>query len=379
VSDQVLIYADTARFPELRHEVPLLVIDPFLYAELDGQRHVVVSALETSRIDAVGGFQLHPPEEFGQDELRARGLKSDEIRREVILRACRGIGITSAVVPFGFPVHLADHLRENGIELRADPELFERRRRAKNDAEVAGIRRAQRAAEAGMNAARELLRRATPNDGGLLLDGDPLTSERIKRAIDETFVAHGCAADEFIVAHGPQGAVGHDSGSGLIAPGEPVVIDLWPRDRESACYADMTRTFVVGEPPPEIVEWHRLCVEALERSLAETRPGVRGRALYDLACDVFEEHGHPTQRTKEEGRPLDEGFFHGLGHGVGLEVHEQPGLGIVGHEELVPGDVVTIEPGLYRQGFGGCRVEDLVLVTADGAENLTQFPYELEP
>ena len=141
----------------------------------------------------------------------------------------------------------------------------------------------------------------------------------------------------------------------------------------------MTRTFVVGDVPDELVEWQRLVREALDRCLAGIRPGVTGRVIHDIACEVFEEHGHPTTRTKEAGKPLEDGFFHGLGHGVGLEVHEEPALGMVGRKELVASDVVTVEPGLYRPGFGGCRLEDLVLVTDEGAENLTSFPYDLEP
>jgi Xaa-Pro aminopeptidase len=141
----------------------------------------------------------------------------------------------------------------------------------------------------------------------------------------------------------------------------------------------MTRTFVVGEPASELVEWQGLCREAIDRSLREIRAGVKGSVPNDAACEVFEEAGYPTQRTKGDGELLEHGFFHSLGHGVGLEVHEEPSLALVGHDELVAGDVVTIEPGLYRPGFGGCRLEDLVLVTEDGAENLTSFPYDLQP
>jgi Xaa-Pro aminopeptidase len=379
MAEQVLIYADTVRSPELRHEVPLLVGDPFLYAERDGTRYVLTNVLEANRIDGVGTYEVHLSDEYGLDELIKEGRKPDEIRNELLLRACRAFGIDDAVVPFWFPLELADFLRENGIQLRPDSDLFDDRRRVKNAAEIDGIRRAQRAAEAGMGAARDLLAAAEQTNGTLTVDGEALTSERIKLAIGKAFTELDCTADEFIVAHGPQGASGHDMGSGPIAPGEAVVIDLWPKDRESACYADMTRTFVVGEPPEEIVEWQRLCKEALDRSLEAVKAGVKGREVYDISCDVFEERGYPTQRTKEPGKALDEGFFHGLGHGVGLEVHEQPGLGFIGRKELLAGDVVTIEPGLYRQGFGGVRLEDLVLVTEDGAENLTDFPYDLEP
>ena len=150
-------------------------------------------------------------------------------------------------------------------------------------------------------------------------------------------MANGCSCDEFIVSHGAQSAIGHHMGAGPIVPGEPIVIDIWPRDRESACFADMTRTFVVGEPTDELVEWQRLVKEALDRSLELIRPGVRGRAVYDAACEVFESAGYTTQRTKEPGTALDHGFFHGLGHGVGLEVHEAPGMGLAGSDVLSGG------------------------------------------
>ena len=230
-----------------------------------------------------------------------------------------------------------------------------------------------------MDTARDLLRRATPNGTGLLLDGEPLTVERVKSAMSQTFAAHGATADEFIVAPGPQGAVGHDMGSGPIHAGVPIVVDIWPRDNESFIYCDMTRTFVVGDVPEDVRVWHRLCKEALDRAISEIKDGADGRAIFDGTCEIFEGAGEPTQRTKEQGKALADGFFHGLGHGVGLEVHEQPGLGLASKLPLVAGDVVTVEPGCYRAGYGGVRLEDLVLVTADGAENLTHYPYELEP
>jgi Xaa-Pro aminopeptidase len=378
VPDQVLIYADTVRSPEMRHEVPVTVPDPFVYLEVNGDRHIVGHTMELARLGHLGA-QLHPFEEFGIDALVREGRSLLEIYRELNLRACKGIGVTAARVPFWFPVDIADHLRANGIELTPDREFFNARRRAKNAFELEGVRRAQRAAEAGMETARQLLVAAEPNGDGLVLDGEPLTVERVKAAMTQTFIEHDCTTEEFIVAPGAQGAVGHDMGSGPIRAGEPLIIDVFPRDLASTCFADMTRTFVVGEPPAEIAEWQVLVREAVERSIAAVRPGATGREVFDISCDVFEEHGHPTLRTKEIGKPLRDGFFHSLGHGVGLEVHEEPSLGMVGEKTLVPGDVVTIEPGLYRQGFGGVRLEDLVLVTEDGHENLTQFPYDLQP
>ncbi len=375
----VVIFGDTLRVPELRHEVPIGIGDPFLYLERDGVKHIVIGSLDLPRVRELPGLEAHALQEFGVDELVEQGLRPLEIRLETTLRAVRELGVARPVVPVGFPLAIADRLRSEGIELEVDEDYFDDRRRVKNEAELAGIRRAQRAAEAGMDAARDLLRSARGNGDGLRVDGEPLTVERVKRPMSLSFLEQGTTADEFIVSHGPQSAVGHHMGAGPIRAGEPIVIDVWPRDNESACFADMTRTYVVGEARGEIVEWHRLCLEALEHALDDIKAGVPGRSVYDATCDIFEREGYPTGRTKEPGVVLEDGFFHGLGHGVGLEVHEAPGMGIASQKDLVRGDVVTVEPGLYRPGYGGCRLEDLVLVTENGAENLTHYPYDLEP
>src|SRR6478752_5377172 len=157
----VLIYGDTFRSPELRHEVPLGIPDPFLYVERDGARHIAIGAMEIPRLEELGLFELHPGEEFGSDDLIAQGLSYAEVRRETTLRAVQKLGVTKATVPETFPLWLADKLRAAGVELTTDGESFEDRRRVKTEQQLAGIRRAQRAAEAGMDAARDLFRRAT--------------------------------------------------------------------------------------------------------------------------------------------------------------------------------------------------------------------------
>jgi Xaa-Pro aminopeptidase len=380
VSEDVLIYGDTERSPTMRHELPLVIGDPFLYLEAGGRRVVLTNSLERDRLArAAPDVELVLGEELGLDDLVGAGVPRHEIDLELCARLCARLGLRTAAVPPELPVALADRLRADGLELRADHDLFEQRRRVKSAAELAGVRRAQAAAQAGIAAGAALLREAKIAGDELRRDGAPLTAEDVRAAIRGVCAARGAPAPaDLIVARSDRFPGGHDPGHGPLAPGVPITVDLWPRDEESGCWADMTRTFVVGEPSAATVEMHALSVEALERSLAAARPGVLGRELYDIACDVFEGAGHPTKRTKTPGETLTEGFYFSLGHGVGLEVHEAPGLGRGGAEPLVAGDVLAVEPGTSRGGEAA-RVEDLVRVTGDGIEHLTDYPYDLAP
>jgi Xaa-Pro aminopeptidase len=378
VDRTVLIYGDTVRSPELRHEIAHSVTDAFLYVEHGGSRYAIVRSLEVERMAEVPDLQPLPFEAFGFDELTAEGGDAEAAMLEVMARGCAEIGVRQAVVPAAFALSVAERLAASGIELRVDQPLFNRRRRIKSVGELDGIRRAMRAAEAGTRAVAEHLRAAESHDGWLYLDGQQLTCEFLQEEVQRRFIEHGANAEDLIVAHGPQTCIGHHMGSGAIRQGEPVTVDLWPRDRASACYCDMTRTFVVGPVSDELRMYHSLSKEALERAVEAIEPGVTGDQLHRIASAVFERAGQPTRVSKPQGEVLLDGFFHGLGHGVGLEVHEPPLLDL-GGERVVAGDVIAIEPGCYRQGYGGVRLEDLVLVTDDGAERITDLPYALEP
>ncbi|HKX47580.1 MAG TPA: M24 family metallopeptidase [Gaiellaceae bacterium] len=375
----VLVIGATNTSPELRHEIPVDIMDPFLYAEVDGRRVAVVWSIEGDRISAVDpSLEIIHAETFPIDELVRAGVDLYELSPTNTVRMVESLGLRNARVPAAFPIEHADALRAAGVELIPDQRLFDDRRRRKTPLELEGIYRASRAAEAGMAAIASLLARSEAGDGGRLVDGEPLTCELLREAAKEAFTAAGCRGDDLIAAHGPQSAEGHSHGSGRVSNDDVLVCDLFPRDAESACYSDMTRTFTVGAPDPEIETWHRQTRDALELARELVRPGANGPELFKAVCGHYERLGHPTNLSKPEGTVLREGFNHSLGHGVGLEVHEAPSLGKSGHE-LVVGDVITLEPGLYRHGFGGVRLEDLVVVTENGCETITDFPYDLDP
>jgi Xaa-Pro aminopeptidase len=382
MAPDILIHGDTHSSAALRHELPLGIIDPFSYFEVSGRRVAVVTSMEAGRVkEAAPDVEVIDPYSLGLDDLIAHGLRWHELDSELCVRAAQQLGARRLVVPGALSVAVADRLRAEGIEVVPDEAEFIGRRRSKSATELEGIRRAQAAADAGMAAAAEMLRSARAVDDTLTLNGGTLTSEHVRDHIREVCADHGApAGEDIIVAAGPAGATGHEQGSGPLPAGVPIIIDLWPRDERTGCWADMTRTFVAGgEPAPDISRWHELSHTALVRALEGIRPGVTGRELFAVACEVFEEAGEPTQRTKPAGEPLTDGFFHSLGHGVGLEVHEEPALGRTGSDELIPGDVLAVEPGCYRNGYGGVRLEDLVVVTESGCERLTRFPYELTP
>ncbi len=379
----VLIYGDTETSPTLRHEVPLAIGDSFLYLEADGRRAVLTNALEEGRIARVApDLERLLGDAFGRDELIAAGHPWWAIDGEVCVRAVASLEIREAAVPPNFPIALADRLREEGVDLTPAGALFAERRRHKTDAEMAGIRRATAAGLEALGEAATMLREAAIR-GDELWDGDErLSAETVRARIREVCGRLGAPApaDIMVKPMGPDPRIGHDPGSGPLPAHAPILIDLWPQDEESSCWSDMTRTFVRGDISDAIAHLHALVLSAHENSCAAVRPGVKGVELYGIACDVFEAAGYPTGRSKRPGETLREGFYHGLGHGVGLAVHEPPALGRTGTAPLIAGDVIAIEPGTVDRAVGGVRVEDLLVVSEDGSENLTEgFSYGLVP
>ena len=378
----LLLAGDTERSAALRHEIPVPISDPLLFADVDGRRYILTTRLERDRVQReLPDAEMLDYFDLGYKELVESGLTMHEAGREIEVRAVREIGISEAIVPADFPLGLGDRLREDGIVLTVDDAAVELRRRSKSPVEIEGIRIAQRAAEAGMGAASEVLARAQAGaEGRLEVDGKLLLAEDVRFVLREACAAHGAPCPPDVIVASVWQGNGHEPGSGPLPAGLPIHIDLWPRHEETGCWADMARTFVAGEPVSEhaelIAEHDRLVREALDEAKAAVRPGITGRELFDATCELFESAGYPTQRTTNGEA---NGFQHSLGHGVGLEVHEAPGLGLSGRDPLVPGDVIAIEPGLWDERSGGVCHEDLVLVTETGGEVLTQFPYDLAP
>ena len=374
-----LFYGGTERSAAMRHELPVGIGDPFLLGIVGGQLHVMTSSLERSRVvTAAPHAVLHDLADLGLYDLLESGMSSHELELELASRAAKAMGVTEVVADPDMPVAVADRLRADGLALQPDHEAVTARRRVKSAAEIQGIRRAQQAAEAGMTAAAAVLRMAVPDGDRLTLEGEVLTAEAVRAVLRDACQRHGAPAPPDVIVASVHQGYGHEAGSGPLPANLPIAIDLWPRDETSGCWADMTRTFVVGEVSEAVRNLELLVRAGLQRAREAIAPGVTGRELYELVCDVFESAGHRTLRTGP-GEDENEGFQFSLGHGVGLEVHEEPGLGMLGHSKLVAGDVLAIEPGLWQRDIGEVRFEDLVVVTEDGCETLTEYPYELSP
>ncbi|UPM42647.1 M24 family metallopeptidase [Halocatena salina] len=348
--------------------------DDFVTLYADGDVSLLVSGLEYTRAKADSDTDaVRQLSEFDYWE-KAEKMDPRNARKLVTADFLADAGIESVTVPASFPTSTADVLRDQGIDVVWDEEyVLTAVRAVKSEREIAHIEETQRANEEAMAVAEDLLERAAVEDGVLHLDNEVLTSEAVRERIEIALLEQECGMSDCIVASGAAAARGHDSGSGPLEANAPIIIDIFPRHKRTRYFADMTRTFVKGEPSDRIEEWYELAHEAYEAALATLQAGVSGEAVDDAVCDVFEAEGYPTLRTD---RSTTDGFNHSTGHGVGLDVHEAPHLAQQG-EELEAGHVVTVEPGLYEQGTGGVRIEDLLVVTDDGYENLTEYPTDL--
>ena len=366
----------------LYHRIRFSVVDQVAYVQLpsDGDRpHSVLilrdiemgRARRTARVDEVAcPADFAPPEGLSGDRETATA--------QAVAECLRRAGVRRAIGDRTLPLIFAEFLGRAGIDLQCNIELGVRDRRAKDEQEVAWIREAQQATEEAMQMACRLIARATAAaDGVLQHDGGPLTSERVRAAIDHWLIDRGYSNPPSIVAGGRRGADCHDFGQGPLRTGEPVIVDIFPRNRQTLYNGDCTRTVVHGDVPDELARMHAAVRKAKAAAVAAARAGTTGEAVHRATIEAIRQSGYAVGLPDEDAPDSYCALTHGTGHGVGLDVHEPPLLDLKG-PELVAGDVVTVEPGLYRNDLGGVRVEDIILVTADGCENLNRLDEGLD-
>lgn len=373
MSDTLLIFADSERDANMLYAAGLFVPDPFIWFRHRGRSAVVMSDLEVDRARK----QACVDEVIAQTGV-SKPLEKKLGRRpklaEIIAAVFKPRRIRSARVPSSFPLALAEQLRQHGIRVRADDKPFFPARERKRPDEVRAIERALRITEAGLRAGIETLRAARiARDGRLTLTGSTLTSERVRAEINTAMIRLGGIGSHTIVAGGEQACDPHDGGSGPLRAHQAIILDVFPRDEKTGYHGDMTRTVVRGKAGDALRRQFEAVRDAQRLAIKTIRAGVNGRAVHRAVQRLFEERGFKTGVV--DGR--QQGFFHGTGHGLGLEVHEPPRMSIV-PSRLKAGHVVTVEPGLYYPGVGGVRIEDVVLVTTAGCRLLSKLAVALE-
>jgi Xaa-Pro aminopeptidase len=368
----LLIIAASESDSNLYYATRFLAPDAFVYLRDREQSMLLMSDLEMDRAKAQA--KVDTVLSYTTYEERVKARMSDRPRvAHVVRELLNERGIKAFDVPTSFPIEYGDMFRGMGftVGVRPDP-LFPGRVR-KQPHEVEAISATQRAVEEAVAAAMQMLRDADVRNGMLYADGAVLTSERIKQLINVKLMERDCVAQHTIVACGVDACDPHNEGSGPLLANQPIIFDVFPRSSHSRYFADMSRTVVKGRASDGMKRLYEAVLEGQEWGAAQVKAGVDGQSIHQGICDRFKAKGYET--GLKDGRM--QGFFHGTGHGVGIDIHEAPRVSKVSHV-LQPGEVVTIEPGLYYPAIGAARIEDMVLVTADGGVNLTRFPKTLE-
>jgi Xaa-Pro aminopeptidase len=327
-------------------------------------------AKQYARVDHVGCPPMFAPE---------GGLSGDRetANAQAAIECLRRAGVTHAFGDRTLPLIFADFARKAGITIECDPDCWVNERRQKSDEEIDHLREAQRVTEGAIQMACELIAKAGVRaDGVLLHEGSPLTSERVRAAVDHWLLDQNFSNPKSIIAGGPIASDCHNYGTGELRTSEPVIVDIFPCDRRTRYNGDCTRTVVNGDIPDEVIRMHA-AVRASKLAAENTiRVGVTGEAVHLATIAALADHGYPFGLPGDD-TPLSYcAMTHGTGHGIGLDVHEPPLLDRKG-PPLLAGEALTVEPGLYRRDLGAVRIEDMVIVTETGCLNLNKLHDEL--
>ncbi|MEI7434767.1 MAG: Xaa-Pro peptidase family protein [Methanomicrobiales archaeon] len=347
---------------DIRYLTRFRTEDPFVYIKKPGEKgFMVIGQMEYERATREAIAAVMTRGESGLLDI----IKDEPVKNRAYAKMIANHAGHRILVPASFPYGIGHEL-ESLCEVTLDSGSVENARAIKSDEEINLIRNVQAATDIAMEQAISLIRASSPKKGVLYHDGSPVTSEQVRSLIHKTLMDYGCHAIDTIVTCGKDTALPHALGIGPLMESEPIVIDTFPADDMSGYFTDMTRTVVRGEPSAELLEMYDAVLEAQDVGMSQVRHGLGGSAVHQAVVDLFAEKGYGTGT---------EGFTHNLGHGVGLEVHEQPTLGPAGGA-LAAGNVVTIEPGLYYRDIGGVRLENTGAVTIAGFDSFTQFPRE---
>jgi Xaa-Pro aminopeptidase len=373
-SENLLMVADSDHDANMLYAVGMFVPDPFIYLRVRGRCHIVMSDLEIDRAKKQAPHCRVLSLSRYQKQLREKKIKNPGLA-QVLIAILHERGIRNVVVPGNFPLALALDLQRHRISVKPRPGSFFPQREQKSAAEVKKISAALMMAEVGMAEGIQALRNSKiGKDGRLLYHNVPLTSEKLRAIIDTAILQASGLASNTIVAGGRQACDPHERGSGPLRAHEPIILDIFPRSQTTGYFGDITRTVVRGRATEPIRKLYQTVQQGQAAAFRKMRAGIPTSAVHQEVNELFEGAGYKT--AKRNGRM--QGFFHGTGHGLGLEIHEPPRTGPTSVGTLKPGQVVTVEPGLYYPEMGGVRLEDVALVTKGAPRNLTRFEKALE-
>jgi len=368
-----LMIADSEHDADMLYATGMFVPDAFIVLEINGQWHGLFSPLEVDRArkdSKLSEAHLDSPWRAEAEKLNRTGLAA------IASAFLQARGINKLEVPPQFPLAYAEQLRLWGFDVTPSEGAFFPERSVKSEYEIRCLAQAERLTRKAMMQAERYLAACSIGDDTILRDGESgkkVKSADVRRAIETFLIGNGAMPAHTIVACGREGADPHNIGSGYIRARQPIIIDIFPRVLANGYWGDMTRTYVKGKATPEIKRLYNTVREGQDIGLSMVANGVDGILIHQSITDHFDKLGYPTKMI----RGKQTGFFHGTGHGVGLQIHEAPGISTRSNI-LKTGQVVTVEPGLYYPKLGGVRLEDMVVVRKNGCDNLTRHKRKLE-